>query len=145
MARETHPPSDSICTEDFVRCFREEMVEMALIECNMQQLDKEEEAEGTEISDSDTCQSEQKGRRVLNGERRGSPTPKKTSNDTGTAHYSPSNKPGQRKELEKCPSGNFGVNISHIKEKAPHRLGDDRSSKYKSTSLWKTKEMSYML
>ncbi|XP_047447589.1 trichohyalin [Mugil cephalus] len=56
MAEETHPPSDSICTEDFGRRFREEMVEMALPDSAMQQLDKEEEAERTDISDSDTHQ-----------------------------------------------------------------------------------------
>ncbi|XP_078105767.1 uncharacterized protein LOC144517557 [Sander vitreus] len=56
MTGVTHPPSDSICTEDFVRCFRDEMVELALPVSNVHQLDKEEEAERTEILNCDTCQ-----------------------------------------------------------------------------------------
>ncbi|TMS03954.1 hypothetical protein E3U43_000843 [Larimichthys crocea] len=51
MAGETRPPSDSICTEDFVRRFKDEMVELTLPDSNMEQLDKEEEAERTKISD----------------------------------------------------------------------------------------------
>ncbi|XP_071339047.1 trichohyalin isoform X2 [Trachinotus anak] len=125
MAGETHLPSDSICTEDFVRCFREEMVELALPESNMQHLDKEEEAGRTEISDSDTCQNEQKGQSVLNEERRGSTTLGKSNKDV--VHCSQSNKPGQRKDLDKCLSGNSEVNISHISEKAPQKLVDDNS------------------
>ncbi|XP_044053052.1 trichohyalin isoform X2 [Siniperca chuatsi] len=135
MAGASHPPSDSICTEDFVGRFRDEMVEMALPESNMQQLDKEEEAERTEISDCDTCQSEQKGQNVLNVDRRGAATTEKSGEDTEPAHYCQSNKSCQRKELEKCLSDSYGVNTSHVSEKArageryntPQMLGDDDS------------------
>lgn len=133
MAGEAHLPSDSICTEDFVRRFRDEMVELALPESNMQRRDKEEEAERTEISDCDTCQSEEKGQ---DGDRRGTATNGKSSKDTETSLYSQSNKPCQRKELEKCLSDSYGVNKSHVNETAaareryntPQRLGDDSSS-----------------
>lgn len=138
LAGNMQPPSDSICTEDFVRCFREEMVEPALPESNMHQLDIEEEAERTEISDSDTCQSQQKGQSVLNFERRGSAVTGKSSKATMSAHYSKSNMPHQRKELEKCLSVSYGINISHVSEKAgaeerykpPLRADDNSSSKY---------------
>ncbi|XP_056232257.1 putative protein tag-278 isoform X2 [Seriola aureovittata] len=132
MAGETHPPSDSICTEDFVRCFREEMVELALPESNMQHLDKEEEADGAEISNSDICQSDQRGQSVLNVKGGGSATPGKSSKYTVTAHCSQSNKPDQRKELEKCLSGDFGVNILHISDKALQAIVDDSSISHKT-------------
>ncbi|XP_050931274.1 myosin-4 isoform X1 [Lates calcarifer] len=132
MTAETHPPSDSICTEDFVKRFREEMVELALPEGNMQQLDKEEEV--GRISDSDTCQSEQKEQSVLNVERNVSATTGKSSKDTVAAHYSQSDKPGPRKELEKCLP-NFGVNISHISEKEPQKPGDGSSSSHKTEAV----------
>ncbi|CAK6966516.1 trichohyalin isoform X4 [Scomber scombrus] len=74
MTEEIHPHSDSICTEDFVRCFREEMVELPLPE-DMQKPDKEKEAQQTEISDSTpvthTHQSEQKGEIVLSINKKG--------------------------------------------------------------------------
>lgn len=150
MAGEAHPPSDSICTEDFVRCFRDEMVELALPESNMQRLDREEEAERTEISDCDTCQSEERGQDVLNVNRRGTATTGKSSKDTETAQYSQSNKPRQRKELEKCLSDSFEVNISHVSETAaageryntPQMLGDDSSSEYSLYKLFGDKELS---
>lgn len=147
MAGETPPPSDSICTEDFVRCFRDEMVELALPESNMQQLDREREAERTEISDCDTCQSEQKGQSV---DRRGIATTGKSGEDTETACYS--NKPCQRKQLGKCLSESFGVNSSHVGEKAgagvrynpPERLDDDGSSEYSFYKFLWDKELSTM-
>lgn len=151
MAGETHPPSDSICTEDFVRHFRDEMVGPALPESNIQQLDKEEEeAETTEIPECDTCQREQKGQ-SLNVDRRVTATTGKSSEDTETAHYS--NKPCQRKELERCLSDSHGVNSSHVGEKAgagerhntPQRLGDDSSSsEYSLYRLLGDKELSNM-
>ncbi|XP_077565183.1 uncharacterized protein LOC144180904 [Stigmatopora nigra] len=49
------PPTESICTEDFVRCFREEMIELPLPEKSGQ----EDEGERTLISDKDTFQSPQ--------------------------------------------------------------------------------------
>ncbi|XP_070821299.1 trichohyalin [Chaetodon trifascialis] len=133
MAGETHPPSDSICTEDFVRRFRDEMVELVFPESNMQQLDKEEEAERTEIPDCVNCQSEHKGQIVLNVNSRGTSTTGKGSNDTETAHCSQSGKLCQRKELDKCLSGSYGVKTSHVSEKAgagernntTQRLADD--------------------
>ncbi|XP_051279594.1 trichohyalin [Dicentrarchus labrax] len=134
MAGETHPPSDSICTEDFVRCFRDEMVELP--ESNMQQLDREEEAERTEISDCDTCQSEQKGESVFNVDGRGTTMTGKCSKDTETVYYSQSNEPCQSKELKKCLSDINGVNTSHVSEEEGagekyntlQRLGDSSIS-----------------
>ncbi|XP_069379843.1 trichohyalin isoform X2 [Paralichthys olivaceus] len=131
MPGEAHPLSDSVCTEDFVRRFDEEMVEVALPESHFQQQDKREEAERTETSDSDTRQSEQKGQSVLHFKRRGSVTLGKSSKDAVTAHYSLSNYPAPRKEVDKCLSNNFGVNTSHS-EKAPQRLGDDCSLSHRA-------------
>ncbi|XP_028433050.1 trichohyalin isoform X1 [Perca flavescens] len=129
MTGVTQPPSDSICTEDFVRCFRDEMVELALPVSNVQQLDKEEEAERTEILDCDTCQSEQKGHCILNVDRRGTAMTGESNKDTETAHYC------QRKELEKCLYDSYGVNTSCSEQagagetyNTPQRLGDDGSS-----------------
>lgn len=133
MTGEMQPPSDSICTEDFVRCFREEMVELALPE----QLHTEEEAERTEIFDSDTCQGEQKGQSVLNFKRRESAVTGKSSKATMSAQCSEPNKPHQTKELDKCLSVSYEVNISHVSEKAgagerykPPQRSNDNSSKY---------------
>ncbi|XP_042277382.1 trichohyalin isoform X3 [Thunnus maccoyii] len=138
MAGETHPPSESICTEDFVRCFREEMVELPLPEGSMQQPDKEEEAQWTEISDSDTLQSEQKAQIVLNVNRKGTATTGKSSKDTETAHYCQLYKPGQRKEQERCLSDSSGSKMSHVSEeegaggryKALQNLDGDNSISY---------------
>lgn len=69
---ETQSPSVSICTEDFVRRFRDEMVELAFPERNMQQLDTDEER--TEITDSDTQQNEQNGQSDVNGKKEGPAT-----------------------------------------------------------------------
>ncbi|XP_076587924.1 uncharacterized protein LOC143321450 isoform X2 [Chaetodon auriga] len=132
MAGEAHPPSDSICTEDFVRRFRDEMVELVLPESNMQQLDKEE-AERTDISDCVTCQSHHKGQVVLNVNGRGTATTGKGSKDTETAHCSQLDKLCQRQELDKCLSDSYGVKTSHVSEKAgageryntTQRLADD--------------------
>lgn len=135
MTREMQPSSDSICTEDFVRRFREEMVEMALSESNMQQLDTEEEVERIEISDSDT-QVEQKAQSVHNCGRRKSAATGKSSKSTRSAHYSQLNKPHQTKELDKGLSVSYGVNISHEKAgtgesyKPLQRVDDNSSSKY---------------
>ncbi|XP_029295745.1 trichohyalin isoform X2 [Cottoperca gobio] len=118
MAGEIHRPSDSICTEDFVRRF----VELALPTSNLQQLDKEEVAERTEISDCDTCQSEQMGHSILNVNRR----------HTETQYC-------QRQELEKCVYDRYVVNTSRS-EKAgavercstPQMLGDDSSISHRT-------------
>ncbi|XP_045890395.1 myosin-11 isoform X4 [Micropterus dolomieu] len=143
MAGETHPPSDSICTEDFAKRFRDEMVDLALPKSNMQQLDKEKEAERLEISDCDACQNEQKGQNVFNVNTRGAATTGKNSKDIDAARYSPSNKPCQRKKLEKCLFDSYGVNTSHVSEKAgtgeryniPQRLGDDGSISHRTEPI----------
>lgn len=134
MTGEMQPPSDSICTEDFVRCFREEMVELA----HPEQLHTQEEAETTEISDSDTCQGEQRRLSVLNFKRIESAVTGKSSKATMSAQYSEPNQPHQTRELDKCLSVSYEVNISHINEKAgagetykpPQRINDNSSSKY---------------
>ncbi|XP_022077964.2 trichohyalin isoform X2 [Acanthochromis polyacanthus] len=118
MAEETYPPSDSVCTEDFVRRFKEEMVEVAMPDSSMQELDKEEQDERTEMLASDDCQNEQNGRSLV--DKRSSATIGEWSKDTVTAHCSLSNKPGQRKERRKCLSDSFRVNTSHF---VSHRTG----------------------
>ncbi|XP_032371734.1 trichohyalin isoform X2 [Etheostoma spectabile] len=127
MTGVTLPTSDSICTEDFVRCFRDEMVELTLPVSNVQQLD--EEAERTEILDWDTSPGEQKGHSMLNVDRKGTMTGEsKKEKNTETAHYC------QRKELEKCVYDSYGVGTSCGEQagaggtnSTPHRLGDDGS------------------
>ncbi|XP_047197221.1 uncharacterized protein LOC124852384 [Hippoglossus stenolepis] len=126
MTGEAHPLSDSVCTEDFVMRFGEEMVEVALPESYFQNQDIGEEAGRTETSDS-----EQKGQSVLHVKRRGSATQGKSSKEAVTAHYSLLNNPVQRKEVEKCFSNNFGVNTSHS-EKAPQRLGHNSSLSHRT-------------
>ncbi|XP_030594000.1 trichohyalin isoform X3 [Archocentrus centrarchus] len=133
LAEETHPPSDSICTEDFVTRFREEMVELTLPDSCVQMLDREEESEGTNISDSNICQSKHE-QNVSNIQRRESETTGESSDDTLTAQHSQSNQPGQKKK--NCVSHRTnGANILQASEKAgageryksPQRLGDDSS------------------
>lgn len=51
MLADTCPPSDSVCTEDFVRRFREEMVEVALPDSSTQHTEN--------VSDRDICLSGQ--------------------------------------------------------------------------------------
>lgn len=96
---ETRPPSESICTEDFVRRFREEMVELSPTD-GMEQLNVVE-ADRIEISDSDL--SDQKHPSV---ERRDSPAA-----DPVLDHCSWSNK-----QQRKCNSGHCGVNMSPVNE-----------------------------
>lgn len=74
MAAETLPPSDSICTEDFVRCFRDEMVELPLPESNLLQLDRAAVTQRTEGSDCDTYRCDQKGQSVLSVDGKGTAT-----------------------------------------------------------------------
>lgn len=85
MAGETHPSSDSICTEDFDRRFRDEMVEFTLPESNVQQPSKGDNAE---ITGSDTCQHETQEHSVPKGDVEGTPTMQKSSKGTVTTHYS---------------------------------------------------------
>nr|XP_020458076.1 trichohyalin-like [Monopterus albus] len=127
IAGEMHPPSESICTEDFVRRFREEMVELAFPENNMQQLDKEKESEKTEVSDSDTYYN----------------VPA-----VETAYYSQANTPDQRNEpyfSEKAGAGEKyqssqradAGNTSHKTEVVtePERLQHNNSHSPKSRCL----------
>lgn len=106
LAEETHPPSDSVCTEDFVARFREEMVELTLPDSSFQMLDREEETERTSISDSSTYQSKQHEQM-----RRESETTGESSDDTLTAQHSQSS--------EKAGAGE--------RYKSAERLGDDSS------------------
>ncbi|KAG7223490.1 hypothetical protein INR49_015483 [Caranx melampygus] len=131
VAGETRPPSESICTEDFVQRFKEEMVELAL-PSNMQHPGKEEEAEST---NSDTLQRNPNGRGVVNVERRESTTPGKSSKETVMAHCSGSHKPGQQKGLEKGLPGSFGMDISHISDNRPQKTADDSSISHKAVIL----------
>lgn len=112
MAAETHPPSDSICTEDFVRCFRDEMVELPLPESNLLQLDRAAVAQRTERSDCDTYRCDQKGQSVLSVDGRGT-----------AATF-------EREQL----SDGCGVNISHASERAggetQQRREEDGNSEY---------------
>ncbi|CAB1414987.1 unnamed protein product [Pleuronectes platessa] len=126
LTGEAHILSDSVCTEDFVMRFGEEMLEVPLPESHYRQQDIGEEAGRTETSDSD-----QKGQNVLHIKRRGSAAQGRSSQEAVTSLYSLLNSPGQRKEVEKCLSNNFGVNTSHS-EKAPRRLGHDSSLSHRT-------------
>ncbi|XP_077942768.1 uncharacterized protein LOC120831214 isoform X3 [Gasterosteus aculeatus] len=68
LAGDSLPPADSICTEDFGRRFRDEMVESEFdhFASNMQRLDKKEVTERQVTSGFDDCLSEQKGQSILN-------------------------------------------------------------------------------
>lgn len=112
MAGEIYPSSDSICTEDFVSCFRNEMVESALSEINMQQLDNAEETERAKITDYDPCKHQQEEQSVDG---------KGTAMTTETAP----------EDLEKCHSDNYGINTTGRERarpgeryKTPRRIGD---------------------
>nr|XP_046242081.1 trichohyalin [Scatophagus argus] len=123
MTGQTQPPSDSICTEDFVTRFRDEMVELASPE--VEHTDNEEGAERGGMSDCDLCQREPNEPSVPNVGGRETAKMGKSCQGTETAHYSQSNKP--------YLSDRFGVNMSH-REKAEagerfstRRVGDDGS------------------
>lgn len=104
MAGETRSPSESICTEDFAKRFRDEMVELVLPESNAQQLDKE--VERAEKCDCCVYQTE---RKVQSDRGDNSLGNYKTS--TGAAPYpQPSKKPCPSEELEKCLSSGYGGN-----------------------------------
>nr|XP_040052439.1 trichohyalin isoform X5 [Gasterosteus aculeatus aculeatus] len=68
LAGDSLPPADSICTEDFGRRFRDEMVESEFdhFASNMQRLDKKEVTERQVTPGFDDCLSEQKGQSILN-------------------------------------------------------------------------------
>ncbi|XP_019716768.1 trichohyalin isoform X2 [Hippocampus comes] len=102
MSSDPHPPSESICTEDFVRCFREEMVELALPEGSLEELDKQEEVERTLMtSGGDPSLSRQN---IQNGVR----------SEAATNVKSSKHEPEQSEELERCPSETSGVQTSHV-------------------------------
>ncbi|XP_061624412.1 trichohyalin [Phyllopteryx taeniolatus] len=107
MSGDPHPPSESICTEDFMRCFREEMVELALPEGSMQELDRDEEAETASMSDGD--QSDQNSQKGVRCEAIPNMTSSKEAASLGFFQY----KPEQRQELERCPSETSGDQTSH--------------------------------
>ncbi|XP_033946315.1 golgin subfamily A member 6-like protein 22 [Pseudochaenichthys georgianus] len=121
------PPSDSICTEDFVLRFRDEMVEWTFPESYMEKLDDGEEVtKRTEISD---CQREHfilnVDRRALTGE---------SSANTESAH--------DCRSEEKCVSNSHGVNASSGRKagagercSSPRRLGDDGSHGFSPSPL----------
>ncbi|KAF3695790.1 hypothetical protein EXN66_Car011466 [Channa argus] len=143
LAGETQSLSDSVCTEDFVRRFKEEMVETAFSETNMQDMEIEDEAQWTEISNTDTFRNEQKEQSALIARRIGPVMTWKSSEATMIAHHSLSSKPCQRKELKRCLSENYRANMcmSHSSKKpgpeqrykAPQTVDDDGSSKHKLT------------
>lgn len=116
------PPSDSICTEDFVLRFRDEMVEWTFPENYIEKLDDGEEVtKRTEISD---CQREHF---ILNVDRRG--LTGESSANTESAH--------DCRSEEKCVSNSHGVNASSRRKagagercSSPQRLGDDGSREY---------------
>ncbi|XP_061586216.1 uncharacterized protein LOC133451261 [Cololabis saira] len=96
ISQQTQSPSDSICTEDFVSRFKEEMVELSLSD-GIQQISSEENAETTDESGSDTCLSDQHQPLFERGK-------------------SPSDELGQGQHHRKCLSENHDVNMSHLVE-----------------------------
>ncbi|MED6274318.1 hypothetical protein CHARACLAT_015156 [Characodon lateralis] len=134
IAGEARPLSDSICTEDFVRCFTEEMVDLSPFK-NVDQLNIEDMSERTEISDSDTNQNWQ------SSERTGSET-----SDTVMSHRFQSNKSDPRKEDRTFLFDSCGENASQDHEKAgagvrnktPQRPGDHGSG----VAAWSFNSMS---
>lgn len=98
MAVETEPTSDSICTEDFVNRFRDEMVEVAPVpDCGIkQQLEPRQVAERTELSERDPDQR----------------TALKTSAGPQTVNCSRSKEPRGRGEPEQRPSDGYRANAS---------------------------------
>ncbi|CAJ1068247.1 trichohyalin isoform X2 [Xyrichtys novacula] len=141
MAGESHPPSDSICTEDFVTRFRDEMVELAL-ESDSQQQCREEEAEGTQKSDCDDFQSEQKPGSVFSVDR-GETVTGMNDKDTKTE----SKKTRSRQELESGLSDSYAVNRSCCdragggeRYETPQMLGKDKTISDRSDAERETEQ-----
>lgn len=88
---ESQPPSESICTEDFLRRFTDEMVELTLPETNMRQDAKEE----AEVAGHDTCQHERKKQNIPDTCGTGAATSEKSNKGTESVHYFQSNWPSQ--------------------------------------------------
>ncbi|KAK1892033.1 hypothetical protein KUDE01_007110 [Dissostichus eleginoides] len=131
MEAEILPPSDSICTEDFVSRFRDEMVEWTFPESYIEKLDGEEVTKRTEISD---CQREQKGHFILNVDRRGTALTGKSSENTESAHDCQSE--------EKCVYNSHRVNTSRRRKagageryNTPQRLCDDSSLSHRTEAV----------
>ncbi|KAM7018110.1 uncharacterized protein LKV04_002012 [Tautogolabrus adspersus] len=149
MAGETHPPSDSICTEDFITRFRDEMVELAFPESYIQQQDTNEEPERADRSDCDTLQNEPQQKSVLNVDRRETALTERSNKDTETAHYSESKKLSERKDLERRLSDSCAVNMSCSERadaggryKTQERRGGDNIISYKTEVEHETQRQS---
>ncbi|XP_041855007.1 trichohyalin isoform X2 [Melanotaenia boesemani] len=144
IADETQPPSESICTEDFVRRFREEMVELTLPD--MQQLDSEEKAKWIEISDSSICVS---GLIEPNVERQGSATTWGSQKNAVMAHSFQSGNPVQRKQQRSCLFKKCGVNMSIVSQEAgaeerdttPLRPEDDGNDSHRTEVVTKPENL----
>ncbi|KAM8760782.1 uncharacterized protein AB9X84_008727 isoform 4-T4 [Acanthopagrus schlegelii] len=125
MAAETLPPSDSICTEDFVRCFRDEMVELPLPESNLLQLDRAAVAQRTEGSDCDTYRCDQKGQSVLSVDGKGTATTFKreqlASEKAGGERYNT--------QQRRSDDGNISYRIEDVTEHETLQQNNNRSPK----------------
>lgn len=118
----TEPTSDSICTEDFVRRFRDEMVEMAAApDCSVHQLDSQQVAERTEMSERDPDEQ----------------TALKTGAGAQTVNCSWSKEQRGRGEPEECLSDSYGANVSESQKagvrgrhRTPQRTGELDGSKF---------------
>ncbi|XP_030273582.1 trichohyalin isoform X4 [Sparus aurata] len=132
MAAETHPPSDSICTEDFVRCFRDEMVELPLPESNLLQLDRAAVAQRTERSDCDTYRCDQKGQSVLSVDGRGTATTferEQLSDSCGVNIPQASERAGGETQQRREEDGNISYRTEDATEHETLRQNNKRSPK----------------
>ncbi|XP_061673069.1 trichohyalin isoform X2 [Syngnathoides biaculeatus] len=107
MPGDPQPPSESICTEDFVRCFREEMVELPLPEGSVQELDREEEAERASMLDGDWT-----NHKSQNAVKCDAITNTTSGQDEGSVVLF-QHEPEQRQELQRSPSEISGDQNSH--------------------------------
>ncbi|XP_029137412.2 trichohyalin isoform X3 [Labrus bergylta] len=149
LAGETHPASDSICTEDFITRFRDEMVELAFPERYIQQQDPEEEPERAEISDCDTLQNEPQQKGFLNVDRGETAQTGRINKDTETAHYSEAKKISERKDPGRRLSDSCAVNMSCSERadaggryKTQERRGEDNSISFKAEVEHETQRQS---
>ncbi|XP_060895241.1 trichohyalin isoform X2 [Labrus mixtus] len=149
LAGETHPASDSICTEDFITRFRDEMVELAFPESYIQQQDPEEEPERAEISDCDTLQNEPQQKGFLNVDRGETALTERSNKDTETAHYSEAKKISERKDPGRRLSDSCAVNMSCSERadaggryKTQERCCEDNSISFKTEVEHETQRQS---
>ncbi|XP_074526194.1 uncharacterized protein LOC141790309 isoform X3 [Halichoeres trimaculatus] len=150
MSGESHAPSDSICTEDFVARFRDEMVELALPESEMQERDtEEEETERKERSDCDSFQGEQKQKSVCTIDRGETAITGRSNKDTEADPYPESKKICARRELEKCFSDSFTVNRSYDETgagegyKTPQILGECGAISYRADNKGEAEQQDF--